>query len=115
MTVRSIDAESGSATPARVLLQAESSDETVTDAPPADGRRALREARRQRRRTAWLCAAVVLLSLALTLLIVGLARDRPAPTATSAPAATATVPVAAPAAHTTVRVPPPIRTAAVSA
>jgi hypothetical protein len=45
---------------------------------PGDGRRALREARSQRRRTAWLCAAVVALCLALTIVVVTLARYRPA-------------------------------------
>jgi hypothetical protein len=44
-----------------------------------DGRRALREARRTRRRTAWLCAAVVALCLALTIAVVSLARYRPVP------------------------------------
>jgi hypothetical protein len=58
------------------------------DAPPgppkyagspvaADGRRALREARRQRRRAMWLCAAFVALCLALTIVVVTLARYRP--------------------------------------
>ncbi len=115
MTVRSIHAESGSTTPARVPLQAASSDETVTEGPPVDGRRALRGARRRRRRTAWLCAAVVLVCLALTLLIVGLARDRPAPAAASTPGPTATVPVAASAAHMTTLVRPPVPTDAASA
>ena len=45
--------------------------------PGAEGRRALREARRQRRRTAWLCVAVVALCLALTIVVVTLARYRP--------------------------------------
>jgi len=45
-----------------------------------EGRRALREARRQRRRTTWLCAAVVAVCLALTIVVVILARDRPAAT-----------------------------------
>jgi hypothetical protein len=111
MTVRLIPTESGSATPARVPIQTTSSDETVTDPlrvatpgppnpgttgtgtavptdpvpaaadPPSDGRRALREARGRRRRTALLCAAVLVVCLALTLLIVGLARDRAAPPA----------------------------------
>ncbi len=133
MTVRLIPTESGS-TPARVAIQTESSDETVTDpalvpvpgAPdpviartdatgaagtnpvpatldlPTDGRRALRQARSQRRRTALLCAVVLFVCLALTLLIVGLARDRAAPPA----AALSLTSVPSPIAHTpTVHVP----------
>lgn len=52
------------------------------DAPGADGgtagRRALREARRQRRRLMAACAAIVAACLVMTVLIVGMARDRPA-------------------------------------
>ncbi len=117
MTVRLIPTESGSATTARVPIQTDSSDETVTVParvpmpgppnpgttraettgttgatdpadpdpaavdPPAAGRRALRQARSQRRRTALLCAVVLFVCFALTLLIVGLARDRAAPPA----------------------------------
>ena len=57
-----------------------------------DSRIALREARRQRRRTAWLCAAVVALCLALTIVVVSLARTRPAPSSgtLSAPSAVST-------------------------
>jgi hypothetical protein len=44
-----------------------------------DSRITLREARRQRRRTAWLCAAVVAVCLGLTIVVVSLARTRPAP------------------------------------
>ena len=49
------------------------------DRPEAmtDSRMALREARRIRRRTAWLCAAVVALALALTIAVVSLAKARP--------------------------------------
>lgn len=47
--------------------------------PAADSRIALRDARRQRRRTAWLCAAIVALCLGLTIAVVSLARNRPAP------------------------------------
>ena len=55
--------------------------------PAADSRRAVRESRRQRRRTAWLCAAVVAACLALTIVVVMLARDRPAaPPSALAPA-----------------------------
>ena len=70
----------------------------------ADSRRAIREARRQRRRTAWLCAAFVALCLALTIVVVSLARDRPvAPPASVAsvavvpvgPVLTAAIPSAA--------------------
>jgi len=45
-----------------------------------DSRPALREARRQRRRTAWLCAAVLAICLALTIVVVSLARTRTVPT-----------------------------------
>jgi hypothetical protein len=45
----------------------------------SDSRIALREVRRQRRRTAWLCAVVVAVCLGLTIAVVGLARTRPAP------------------------------------
>jgi len=57
----------------------------VDAAPPVSGpaapdsRVTLREARRARRRTAWLCAAVVALALALTIVVVSLARSRPVP------------------------------------
>jgi len=44
---------------------------------PGDSRRALRESRRQRRRTAWVCAVVVALCLALTIAVVTMARYRP--------------------------------------
>jgi len=145
MTVRLIPTESGSATPARVLTQTESSDETVTVParvptpgppnpgttqadttgvtdpaepvpaavdPPADGRRALRQARSQRRRTALLCAVVLIVCLALTLLIVGLARDRAAPPA----AVLSFAPVPAPTSATpTVPVPPQPRPDAATA
>jgi hypothetical protein len=67
----------------------------------AESRRALREARRQRRRAMWLCGAVVALCLALTIVVVTLARYRPlgSSSALSAPAAvpSATVPSPAPA------------------
>ncbi len=45
--------------------------------PAAESRQELREARRLRRRTAWLCAAIVALCLALTIVAVSLARYRP--------------------------------------
>jgi hypothetical protein len=46
--------------------------------PTAVGRRALREARRKRQLTAAVCVAVILALLAVTIMIVGIARDRPA-------------------------------------
>jgi hypothetical protein len=46
--------------------------------PTAVGRRALREARRKRQLTAALCVVVVVALLAITIMIVGFARDRPA-------------------------------------
>ena len=52
---------------------------TGNGASGGDSRVALREARRQRRRTAWLCAAVVAVCLGLTIVVVSLARTRPAP------------------------------------
>jgi hypothetical protein len=86
----------------------------VDTAPPApapvpvtpDSRVTLREARRARRRTAWLCAAVVALALALTIVVVSLARSRPVPQS-SAPTGS---PVAARvlAAHPPVRPAPPV-------
>lgn len=59
------------------------------------GRRALREARRQRRRLAVFCAAVIVACLAMTIVVLGMARDRPAPavpsgTATAGPPAPGT-------------------------
>lgn len=145
MTVRLIPTESGSATPARVSIQTESSDETVTDPariptpgppnpgttgvdttgatdpadpmpraadPSTDGRRALRQARSQRRRTALLCAVVLFVCLALTLLIVGMARDRAAPPA----AVLSFAPVPAPtSAASTVPVPTQTRSDAATA
>jgi len=44
-----------------------------------DSRIALREARQQRRRIAWICAAFVAVCLGLTIVAVSLARTRPAP------------------------------------
>jgi hypothetical protein len=45
--------------------------------PTVAGRRALRAARRQRRRLMGVCAALVAACLVMTVLIVGMARDRP--------------------------------------
>jgi hypothetical protein len=52
-----------------------------------DSRIALREARRTRRRTAWVCAAVVALALALTIAVVSLARTRPTSQSKAVPTA----------------------------
>jgi hypothetical protein len=59
----------------------EGGDAHGTDAPDHStaGRRALREARRQRRRLMGVCAVIVAACLVMTVLIVGMARDRPAP------------------------------------
>jgi hypothetical protein len=51
--------------------------------PAAVGRRALREARRKRQVTAGLCVVVIAVLLAITIMIVGFARDRPAGPASS--------------------------------
>ena len=51
----------------------------VDSSPATDSRIALRDARRQRRRTAWLCAAILAVCLGLTIVVVSLARTRPAP------------------------------------
>ena len=56
----------------------------VPDPVTTESRVALREARRARRRTAWLCAAVVALALALTIVVVSLARIRPIPQSSAA-------------------------------
>lgn len=48
------------------------------DRPRTDSRRALRDARRQRRRASVVCAVVVAVCLALTILVVDLARNRAA-------------------------------------
>lgn len=65
-------------------VSSDADSERPTDVPRApgprtvaEGRRALREARRKRRRTAWLCAAVVAVCLGLTIVVVTLARYRP--------------------------------------
>ncbi|HUD15982.1 MAG TPA: hypothetical protein VMQ59_01920 [Acidimicrobiales bacterium] len=65
MTVGTTPTESGTVAP--------SIDPT---AEHVEGRQALRAARRQRRRIAIGCALVVALCLAVTLVIVGIARDR---------------------------------------
>jgi len=77
--------------------------EALAEGHAGDGRRALREARRQRRRTAWVCAAVVGLCLALTIVVVSLARERPvSPSGIGAAAVTvsASVPTTAPVSGT---------------
>ncbi|HEY1465897.1 MAG TPA: hypothetical protein VGF11_02490, partial [Acidimicrobiales bacterium] len=55
--------------------------------PTAVGRRALREARRKRQLTAAVCVVVVAALLAITIMIVGIARDRPATPSSSGVAA----------------------------
>jgi hypothetical protein len=50
--------------------------EVPDDAPPADSRKTLRAARQQRRRLSILCAVLVAACLAVTILIVSLARTR---------------------------------------
>ena len=80
------------ADPPGAPLEDASTDETadLPDSPPAatqgdtgpgggDSRITLRETRRQRRRVAWLCVAVVAVSLGLTIVVVSLARSRPVP------------------------------------
>jgi hypothetical protein len=53
----------------------------------AVGRRALREARRKRQLTAAVCVVVIAALLAITIMIVGIARDRPATPSSSGLAA----------------------------
>jgi hypothetical protein len=60
--------------------------------PTAVGRRALREARRKRQLTAAVCVVVVVALLAITIMIVGFARDRPATPSSSGVAATSGLP-----------------------
>lgn len=64
--------------------------------PPTAGRRALREARRKRQLTAAVCVVVVLALLAITIMIVGFARDRPATPSSSGVAATSGLPGSTP-------------------
>jgi TRAP-type mannitol/chloroaromatic compound transport system permease large subunit len=62
----------------------------VPSEPPAvAGRLALRQARRKRQLTAAVCVVVVAVLLALTIMILGIARDRPATPASSGAAASA--------------------------
>jgi hypothetical protein len=82
MTVRLTPTESELTPPPQVPSPPSPSVVPVTTPETAgDGRPALREARRRRRHTAWLCAAFVAVCLALTIVVVTLARYRPAPTA----------------------------------
>lgn len=77
---------SGSATPA--------SDPDPAAVPPSEPeptRRALREARRRRQKLAIFCALAIAACLALTILIVDLARDRPPSSTTGASALVAAV------------------------
>ncbi|MGA2837468.1 MAG: hypothetical protein ABSF84_12805 [Acidimicrobiales bacterium] len=81
MTVRLTPSESELTPTPQVPPQPDPSVVQVTTTEEAaDGRRALREARRRRRRTTWICAAFVALCLALTIVVVTLARYRTAPT-----------------------------------
>ena len=60
--------------------------------PTTSGRRALREARRKRQLTAAVCVVVVAALLAITIMIVGVARDRPAAPSSSGVATTSGLP-----------------------
>ncbi len=85
MTVRLTPSESEITPTPPVPSPPDSSDVRVTTSPEAgDGRRAVREARKHRRRTAWICALFVAVCLALTIVVVTLARYRPAPPLSSA-------------------------------
>ena len=77
MTVRMTQTESGS-TPQSDAPHQNHPEPTSSGAsePRTDGRRALRQARRHRRRLAVGCAVLVAVCLALTILIVDLARNR---------------------------------------
>ena len=72
----------------------------VPDPVTTESRVALREARRARRRTAWLCAAVVALALALTIVVVSLARIRPIPQSSAAVTTAVTVHILVPSVPT---------------
>jgi hypothetical protein len=79
----------------------EPAEPVVPQSVTPDSRVAVREARRARRRTAWLCAAVVAVALALTIVVVSLARTRPIPQASAPLVALATAaPVLVPSAMT---------------
>jgi hypothetical protein len=87
MTVRMTQTESGS-TPqsdAPHLNHPEPTDSPPSE-PRTDGRRALREARRHRRRLAVGCALLVAVCLVITILIVDLARNRASGPQGAAPA-----------------------------
>jgi hypothetical protein len=102
MTVRLTPTESGNPQPpprpapphtSGVLPPGDGPDApSAPDGTGAETRRALREARRARRRTAWLCAAFVALCLGLTIVVVSLARYRPAGPPASLAAAEVVVP-----------------------
>ena len=66
-------------------------------AGPDGGRRAVREARRHRRRVAWACVVVVAACLVATVLVLGMARDRRPPRPAGLPPAAAAAAVSAPA------------------
>jgi hypothetical protein len=81
MTVRLTPTEESRLTPAPQVPSPASPSvaQVTTSQEAADGRRALRETRRRRRRTTWICAAFVAVCLALTIVVVSLARYRPTP------------------------------------
>jgi hypothetical protein len=58
-----------------------------SEPPAAVGRRALREARRKRQLTAGICVVVIAVLLAISIMVVGFARDRPATPTSSGTAA----------------------------
>jgi hypothetical protein len=60
--------------------------------PSAGGRRALREARRKRQLTAAVCVVVIVALLAITIMIVGIARDRPGTPSSSGVAVVSVLP-----------------------
>ncbi|MDQ1360312.1 MAG: hypothetical protein QOJ44_689 [Acidimicrobiaceae bacterium] len=68
----------------------------ATEPPAVAGRQALREARRKRQVTAAVCVVVVAVLLAISIMIVGIARDRPATPASSGAVATTGPIVSAP-------------------
>jgi hypothetical protein len=90
MTVGMRPTESGTATPTHPDPDEQLPGVAATE--PAETRRALRVARRQRRHLATLCAVVVAVCLVLTLLIVSLARDRAPGTVSGPPLAVAVAP-----------------------
>jgi hypothetical protein len=78
MTVRATPSESEEQ-PAGLAAPEHPTAGPTPSSPAPDSRRELRESRRLRRRTLWLCAAALTLCLGLTVLTVDLARSRPVP------------------------------------